>query len=243
MNSLIKKERFDKIFSQIEAAGLAYASQVHPEESKIRIELPLKNGQSQYIFNIKDSAVVGPREVSLDRNDVFIPNTWSILLGLRSNSNPQIEKLFSFVPVNDTTNPSVFPVAFQDDSAEAIYAGYVQWIIDNAVMISSYPTERFKYIPETQGAFVLDSQDAAVQEGVQLQWDLEKVMPLLIERITIAGTRDHKISLNFDASGLSFPVTNGYTPYLVLMMDGFLVKGGCQYIDNINPWQEAVGKW
>lgn len=242
MNQLIKKERFDKIFNQIEAAGMNYASQVHPEESKIRIELQLKNGQSQYVFNIKD-AVTGPREVSLDRNDVFIPNTWSVLLGLRDNTHPQIEKLFSFVPVNDTTNPSVFPVAFQDDSAEAIYAGFMQWIVDNAVMISSYPTERFKHIPETQGAFVLDTNDAAVQEGIQPQWDLDKIMPLLIERITIAGTRDHKITLNFDASGLTFPCTSGYTPYLVLLMDGFLVKGGCQYIDNINPWKEAVGQW
>ncbi len=119
----------------------------------------------------------------------------------------------------------------------------MQWIVDNAVMISSYPTERFKHIPETQGAFVLDSNDAAIQEGIQPEWDLDKNLALLIERIMIAGTRDHKISLNFDASGLTFPVTAGYTPYLVLMMDGFLVKGGCQYIDNINPWSTVVGKW
>lgn len=243
MNQLIKKERFDKIYNEIEAAGVPYASQVHPEESKIRIELPLKNGQSQYIFDIKNAQVTGPREVNLDRNDVFIPNSWGVLLGLRSTTNPQIEKLFAFVPVNDGVNPSVFPVAFQSDAAETIYAGFMQWIVDNAVMISSYPTERFKHIPETQGAFVLDSNDAAIQEGIQPEWDLDKNLALLIERIMIAGTRDHKISLNFDASGLTFPVTAGYTPYLVLMMDGFLVKGGCQYIDNINPWSTVVGKW
>lgn len=242
MNQLIKKERFDKIFDQIEAAGVPFSSAVHPEESKIRIELPLVNGQSQYVFNIK-KAVESPREVSLDRNDVFVPNTWGVLLGLRSDANPQIEHLFSFVPVNDGTNPSVFPVGFQTNAAEAIYAGFVQWIIDSNVMISAYGTEKFKYVPETQGAFVLDSSDNAVAEGIQLEYNLDDMMPLLMERITICGTRDHKITLNFDASGLTFPVTTGYTPYLVLLMDGVLIKGGCEYIDGNNAWGEAVGRW
>lgn len=243
MKDLIKKERFDKVFNQIEAAGAAFNSTVHPEESKIRIEMPLQSGKSQYTFNIKDASVQGPREISLDRNDVFIPNQWGILLGLRSTTNPQIEKLFSFVPVNDGVNPSVFPVAFQDASAEAIYAGFVQWTIDNNVMLSAYPAEKFKYIPETQGAFILDSTDTPVMEEIQPEWDLDKCLQLLIERITVAGTRDHKITLNFDASNLTFPVTTGYTPYLVLIMDGFLVKGGCQYKDGMNPWSEAVGRW
>lgn len=243
MNQLIKKERFDKVFNQIESAGAAFSSTVHPEESKIRIEMPLQSGKSQYTFNIKDSSVVGPREISLDRNDVFIPNSWGILLGLRSETNPQIEKLFTFVPVNDGVNPSVFPVAFQDASAEAVYSGFVQWVIDNNVMISAYPTEKFKYVPETQGAFILDSTDTPVAEQIQPEWDMNKNLQLLIERITVCGTRDHKITLNFDASNLTFPTTAGYKPYLVLIMDGFLVKGGCQYIDGTNPWGEAVGKW
>lgn len=242
MDQLIKKERFDTVFGQIEAAGAGVADAMHPEESKLRIETPLVNGKSQYIFNLKE-ATTGPREASLDRNDVFIPNKMGVLFGLRSNTNPQVEKLFSFVPVNDGTTPSVHPVAFTTDAAEAIYGGYVQWIIDNNVVISNYPTEKFKYIPETQGAFVLDSSDQAVQEGIQCEYDLEKMLPLLIERITVAGTRDHRVSVNFDASNLTFPVTAGYTPYLVLYMDGFLVKGGCQYIDGINAWSQAVGKW
>lgn len=242
MDQLIKKERFDTIFGQIEAAGATVASAMHPEASKLRFETPLVNGKSQYIFNLKD-AVTGPREVSLDRNDVFVPNKMGVLFGLRSNTNPQVEKLFSFVPVNDGTHPSVFPYGFTTEAAEAIYGGYVQWIVDNNVVISNMPTERFKYIPETQGAFVLDSSDAAVAEGIQCQYNYEEMLSLLIERITVAGTRDHKVSINFDASNLTFPVTTGYTPYLVLYMDGFLIKGGCQYIDGINAWSDAVGKW
>ena len=243
MNSLIKKERFDKVFNQIEAAGAAFSAQVHPEESKIRIELPLVAGKSQYVFNIKDTMVTGPKEVGLNRNDVFIPNGWSVLIGMRQDANPQVEKLYSFVPVNDGVNPSVFPVGFTTDAAEAIYAGYMSWVIDNTVLLSTYPTEKFKHIPETQGAFVLDSNDNAVQEGIQPQWDIDDALKLLIERIIVCGTRDHKITLNFDASGLSFPCTSGYTPYLVLMLDGFLVKGGCEKIEGENAWGPAVGMW
>lgn len=242
MISLIKKERFDIVMGQIESAGVEVAKTMHPEESKLRIEQPLVDGKSQYIFNLKE-AVSGPREVSLDRNDVFVPTQMGILLGLRNDANPQIEKLYSFVPVNDGSNPSVHPVGFENEHAESIYAGFVQWIIDNNVVISSYPTEKFKYIPETQGAFVLDSSDNAVNEGIQCEHDMEKMLPLLLERITVAGTRDHKITLNFNAAGLTFPVTDGWTPYVVLYMDGYLVKGGCQYIDGINAWNEAVGKW
>ena len=242
MNQLIKKERFDKVYDQIKGAGV-FADYVHPEESKLRIELPLKDGVSQYQFNIKDASVVGPREAFLDRNDVFIPNQLGILIGLRNNSNPQIEHLFSFVPVNDGVKPSVHPAGFTTQAAEAIYQGYLSWTIDNMVLFSKYPAEKFKYIPETQGAFVLDSNDAAVQEGIQVQWDINDVLPMLIERITVCGTRDHKISLNFDASGLQFPCTSGYTPYLVLYMDGYLVKGGCQYVEGENAWGAAVGRW
>lgn len=241
MNQLIKKERFDKVFDQIQAAGAG--ASFHPEESKIRIELPLVDGQSQYVFNIKKTDVTGPREISLDRNDVFVPSSWNVLLGLRSTTNPQIEHLFSYVPVNDGVNPSIHPVGFTTKAAEAIYSGFMQWIIDSNVMISNYGTEMFKKVPETQGAFVLDSNDAAVNEGIQSEWSMNDALQLLTERITVCGTRDHKITLNFDASGLSFPCTSGYTPYLVLYMDGFLIKGGCEYLQGSNPWAEAVGRW
>lgn len=241
MKSLIKKERFDKVFDIIKAGG--FADKVHPEEAKIRIEEQIKNGKSQYIFNIKKTDVDGVREQSLDRNDLFIPNEWSILLGLRSTTNPQLEKLYSFVPVNDGTNPSIHPVAFQSDSMEALYSGYLQWLVDNAVMLSTYPMEKFKKVPETQGAFLLNSSDEAVNEGIQTEWSLDSALELIIPRMTIAGTRDHKIAVNFDASGLQFPVTDGYEPYLVLMMDGFLIKGGCEYVNGRNPFGEVVGQW
>lgn len=237
MNKLIVKERFDKVFNL-----LAGYPNLHPEESKIRIELPLQNGQSQYLFNIKKE-VSRMSEITLDRNDIFIPNSWTVMPVLRSDTNDQIEYLYPFVPVNDGTNPSIFQVAFENDNLEALYSGYLQWLVDNNVMLSAYPMEKFKKIPQTQGAFVLDSSNQAVQQGEQLEWNIDAVTELIIPRMTIAGTRDHKIAVNFNAAGLTFPCTSGYTPYLMLLMDGFLVKGGCEYIKGQNPFGDVVGQW
>ena len=68
-----------------------------------------------------------------------------------------------------------------------------------------------------------------------------------IPRYTIAGTRDHKISVNFQAAGLTFPLNNptDYEANLVLYLDGFLIKGGCEYKggNGSNPFGDAVGQW
>ena len=89
----------------------------------------------------------------------------------------------------------------------------------------------------------MDSSNQAVQQGEQLEWNIDQVTELIIPRMTIAGTRDHKIAVNFNAAGLTFPCTDGYTPYLMLLLDGFLVKGGCEYIKGQNPFGDVVGQW
>ena len=240
MNNIeLRSKRFATLNSMI---GAGTNTGIHLEESKLRLELPLTDGVSTYVFNPKKESK-GEHEVTLDRNDVFVPNMWGLFLGLRSTTNPQIEKLFAYVPVNDGVDPSVHPVAFTSDAAEAVYSGSLQWLVDNAVMISAYPTERFKHVPETQGLFVLDSNDAAVQEGIQSEWNVEDACQTIIPRLTIAGTRDHKISVTFNAAGLKFPVTSGYTPYVVLYMDGYLIKGGCEYIAGKNAFGAVVGQW
>lgn len=240
---LIKKERFDKVFDLISGAG--FGAEIHPEESKLRQELPIESGKSQYIFNLKNTQVDGVREVSLDRNDIFVPNAWGVLLGLRSTTNPAIEKLFSFIPVKKDDEVSVFPEGMKNDNLEAMYSGTLTWNVDNAVMMANYPMEKFRKVPETQGAVLLDSADEAVQLGILPQWDLSENLEMIIPRMTIAGTRDHKITVSFDGSGLTFPCSDGWKPYLVLVMDGFLVKGGCEWKGGAgsNPFSSVVGQW
>lgn len=233
----ILKDRYDKVIDQVAGTGL------WPSQSKLRLALPIKDGKGQYIFNLKEGGD-GVSTFALDRNDVFIPTMFGMLIELVKTATGE-KTLYSFVPQNDGVNPSVFEAGFVDGQMNKIYSGHVQWLLDNQVMMPAFPMEKFHYVPETQGAFVLNSSDKAVQEGIQLERNLDDMLTLLYPKYVIAGTRDHKISVNFDAAGNTFAVTEGYTANLVLYMDGFLVKGGSEYKGGgaSNPFGEAVGQW
>ena len=235
----IIKDRFDKVFAMVGG------TKIYPEESKLRISQAIVAGKSTYIFDIKNAVVDGVVEQHLDRNDVFVPNRWAVLIGITEKATG-VQKLYSYAPKNDGADPSVHAVGFTSDNIESLYNGFLAWNVDNAVMLSAYPMEKFKKVPRQQGAFVLDSNDAAVQEGIQSEWSLDKALELIIPRYTIAGTRDHKISVTFPAANLHFPLNDSdYSAELVLFMDGFLVKGGCEYKGGTgsNPFGEAVGQW
>lgn len=241
MQESIIKSRFDKVIDMIAGAGLT--GTIHPEESKLRYSLPIVNGKGQYIFNLKTTeGADGIVNHSLDRNDVFIPNRWGVMLAIKNNTT-RVEKLYTFAPIADGTHPSIHEAGFTTDAIENLFAGYLSWNVDNTVYLSSYPMEKFHKVPETQGAFILDSSDDVVREGIQVQRRLDKDLELIYPRFVIAGTHDHKIVVNFDASSLQFPVTEGYTAELVLMLDGFLVKGGCENTNGKNAFGEAVGQW
>lgn len=234
---MILKDRYDKVIDQLAGTGL------WPSQSKLRLSLPIKDGKGQYTFNLKEGGD-GVSTFALDRNDVFIPTMFGVLIELVKTSTGE-KTLYSFVPQNDGSNPSVFESGFVDGQMNKMYSGHVQWLLDNSVMMPAFPMEKFHYVPETQGAFVLNSSDEAVQEGIQLERNLDDMLTLLYPKYVIAGTRDHKISVNFDAAGNTFDVTEGYTANLVLYMDGFLVKGGSEYKGGgaNNPFGDAVGQW
>ncbi len=234
---MILKDRYDKVIDQVAGTGL------WPSQSKLRLALPIKDGKGQYTFNLKEGGD-GVSTFALDRNDVFIPTMFGVLIELVKTSTGE-KTLYSFVPQNDGSNPSVFAAGFVDGQMNKMYSGHVQWLLDNSVMMPAFPMEKFHYVPQTQGAFVLNSSDEAVQEGIQLERNLDDMLTLLYPKYVIAGTRDHRVSVNFDAAGNTFEVTEGYTANLVLYMDGFLVKGGSEYKGGgaSNPFGEAVGQW
>lgn len=231
-------------FVELNTQAQGYSrSEIYPEPSKIRIEVPLKPGQGRYEFNIKKNDIDNSWEKSLDRNDVFVPNFMGVLLALRSTTNPMTEVLRSFPVINDGVNPSAYAAGFTTEDAEAVYNGTLNWTIGNGVLFNAYPTEDFKKIPQTQKAFILDSQDAVKVESVETEWNIKDALELVIPKLILCGTRDHKVTINFNASGLNFATTAGYTPYLVFYMDGNLIKGGCEFFDGQNPNAKAVGTW
>lgn len=240
----IIKDRFDTLWDLIKGAG--FAGNVHPEESKIRLEEVIVDGKSTYTFDLKkDKSLLTAAEQSLNRNDVFVPNRMGVLIAIVNDATGE-EKLYSYAPVADPNDPgSVHKAGFLTSAIRKLYAGFLSWNVDNTVMLSAYPLENCEYIPQVQGATILDSQDAPVILGIESEHNFADMLPLLIPRYTIAGTRDHKITVQFDAAGLQFPTTTGYTAKLCLFMDGFLVKGGCEYKggSGSNPFGDAVGQW
>ena len=207
MNDINKiiKERQDKIMAQIAGSGLR--GKVFPEMSLIRLHKELKSGMGQYVFNIKDQDVDNIVTFSLDRNDVFIPNLWGVRLVLKNTVTGEL-RAFTFAPRNDGVVPSAYEVGFVKGQADALFDGTVQWILDNNVAMSAYPMVNFKKVPETQPFFVLDSNDAAVNENIQLQANINDDLELLYSKYQICGTRDHKITVLFDAANKTFALNS-----------------------------------
>lgn len=240
--NIIKKDRFDKVWDQIVAAGLG--AQLYPEEAKLRMQLALENGKGQYTFNLtKEALADNLKSFVLQDNDVFVPNAIGVLIGITETATG-IQHLYPYAPKTPTGGaPSVYAAGFESDAPESIYNGYLSWKMGTQILLNQYPMEKFKKVPRQQGAFVLDSNDAAVQEQVQPEWSIDKCLELLMPKYTIAGNRDHFITVNFDAAGLTFPVTSGYTAQLVLFLDGFLVKGGATTIDGKRAFDDAPARF
>lgn len=234
------RNRFEKLHAE-------FGALVTPEPSKIRIELPLKNGVGQYEFNIK-KFVDNDREQSLDRNDVFVPNFMGVLYGFQNTDTelPQTMSLYPYAPYYGGAD-SVAKEGFTSVDANALYNGKLTLQIDNSMILNAYPTENFKKVPVEQGCVIYNGEEL-VNMDVQPSFSIQEACELVIPRILLAGTRDIKIRVNFNGAGLTFPTDNeaGDTlqPVLVFYMDGFLMKNGCEKGIGVGEKvSQVVGSW
>lgn len=236
----IRKKRFDQVWDLIVSKGLI--KQIFPEEAKIRLSLPLKNGQGQYIFKLnRNGQVDNLTTFAITENDVFVPSGISVMIGLTGADG--VQHLYPYAPKKPQSGDSVYAFGFENDNIEALWNGNLQFKQDTNIVLNQFPMERFKVVPRQQGAFVLDSNDAAVAEGIQPEWNIDKYLKLFMARYAIAGNRDNFMTVNFDAATKSFPVTSGYTAELVLIMDGFLVKGGAQTYNGVCAFDDAPARF
>lgn len=234
------RNRFEKLHAE-------FGSVVTPEPSKIRIEVPLKNGVGQYEFNLK-KIIDNEREQGLDRNDVFVPNFIGVLFGFQNigDETPQTMSLYPYAPYFRSPQ-SVSKEGFTNDHANALYNGKFTMQIDNTIILNAYPTENFKKVPVEQGCVIYDGEQL-VNMDVQPEFSIQDACELMIPRILIAGTRDIKIRVNFNAAGLDFPCENEdgdeIVPVLVFYMDGFLMKNGCEKGIGVGEKvSQVVGSW
>lgn len=236
----------DLIRNRFEKLQAEFGNVVTPEPSKIRIEVQLKNGVGQYEFNIK-KVIENDREQGLDRNDVFVPNFMSVLFGFQNPDSPQTMSLYPFAP--QVGENLVAQEGFTTDAANALYNGKLTLQIDSKMILNAYPTENFKKVPEVQGCVIYDGE-SLVNMGIQPEFSIQDACELVIPRILIAGTRDIKFRLSFNAAGLEFPAAQGgadgevLTPVLVFYMDGFLMKNGCEKGIGVGEKiSQVVGAW
>lgn len=230
--SQVIKSRMDSLIDQ--CAGI---DNLFPQRSKIRLEQAIVNGKSQYRFSLKHESnsaqdVDGIKTFALKRDDVFVPSAIGFLISIGKEVNgTYVERLYSYAPKNDGVHPSVFPVGFKTDAIEALYAGNVQWTVGSTVAWEAFAMENFRKVFRQQGAFVLDSNDNAVQECIEPEHDIQKMLEMLYAKYLIAGTQDHVMTVNIDAANLNFDLNDSsYTAKLVLYMDGFLIKNGTKLV-------------
>lgn len=236
----IRKKRFDQVWDLIVSKGLI--KQIFPEEAKIRLSLPLKNGQGQYIFKLnRNGQVDNLTTFAITENDVFVPSGISVMIGLTGADG--VQHLYPYAPKKPQGADSVYAFGFENDNIEALWNGNLQFKQDTNIVLNQFPMERFKVVPRQQGAGILDSNDHFVNEEIQPEWNIDKYLKLFMARYAIAGNRDNFMTVNFDAATKSFPVTAGYTAELVLIMDGFLVKGGAQTYNGVCAFDDAPARF
>ncbi len=217
----------EMIRARYEGLLKSFGNEVVAEPSKIRIEVPLKDGVGQYRIPIKKT-VENLREKSLDRNDVFVPNYMGVFFGFQVTGKESAMKMYPFAPQVGTGK--IAQEGFTTSDPNALYNGTLTWQVDSQLILSAYPTENFKKVPETQGAVIYDGEEL-VNIGEQVEYTIQDACELVIPRILVAGTRDHVINVNFDAANLSFAAEvdgEDATPVLVFYLDGFLIKNGCE---------------
>lgn len=231
---VMTQARFKELMSLVKGVQGVFV-----QRSKLRMELPIEDGIGQYIFDLKkESLGNGLTSFVLKRDDIVVPNAIGFLIAISHKVNgTEVEELYSFAPKNDGTNPSVFPVGFKTDSIENLYNGHAQWTVNSTLAWDSYPMEAFKKVFRQEGAFVLDSNDAAVRECIQPEHQIEKMLTPILAKYYIAGTQDHQITVNFPAAGLTFGLcddngdTTDYKAKLVFYADVFKIKNGTKILD------------
>lgn len=237
----IIKDRYDQVID-IMPKNADGSYKLFPEQAKLRYSLPLEDGKGQYIFDLKEQ--LGDKLVCpcLNRNDVMVPNSIGLYIRLY-NATTKVSKLFPYAPYAPASGASVHAAGFTNEQIEALYSGRLSLMQDTTTVMGQYPMEAFKTVPNVQGKIALSSEDAAINEQVQSEGNIFDFQQLLMARYYLCGTRDLKISVDFPAAGLEFPVTSGWTASLELIIDGFLVKGGCEYFEGKNWTAGAVGRW
>lgn len=201
-------------------------------ESKLRVEVLLNNNNNQYNFDVLKTSADAATETKLDKNDVFGIDRVGFFLTQRTTANAGNEELLTF-PNNsllDSTN-----VVVKD--FYAIYNGTFQVTIGTTLVYPSMPMEKFLYVPITQkdtvnaaiaatSSWTSPTVGAGTYGPFENQRDLNSSYFEISNILELSGGAQNLLQVNVLAfSGMKLAtVTGGIGNYLVMILDGFLVK-------------------
>lgn len=213
------KKRFDIVRKWCNENGVV------PQVAKLRTSEVLKDGVGTYEFDFQHKNPQFTGEIILNRNDLFIPFQVGILLSFDDATTPTGKcPLYSFAPKAGVN----YPVAFFTDDIEAFYNGVFIQTVNQMQIQQAYPCELFKNVPETQNAILAGGTQSL---GLQAEWDLEKVLPVLVPNVLYAGNMDITTRIEFNGTASDFSLVdaagNAVTDkaaYLNLIMYGVLAK-------------------
>jgi hypothetical protein len=232
MNTKLYRERFK--FANDWAKRNGTVAQI----SKIRVSVPLLDGEGQLAFDIKDENVkkyVG--DVGLKRNDVFIPikQTVGIIFDTYEAGTPTLGRT-GRAPLH--TYPLMANAAtrgFITSDIEGLYSGKLTQRIDQRQINESFPMESFRVVPETQPVQITDGDGNLISAGIIAQSNLETDTKDVIPNLLLSGKFDVNIEVEFNGTGASYAIAEAATPtvpstthkaYAVFYAEGILIKNG-----------------
>jgi len=214
------RKRFEK------GANFYGNKQIAPQTAQLRVAVKLVTGQGSYKFDVtKDESVKHVIEQLLKRNDLFVTRAIGIALMMDKNDAPGQAPLMSYPLIDSLALPTGIK-GFTNANAHAIYNGVLGMKTGSQVNYSRFPCAPFLHVPSTQPVAIWNGA-ALISSGVQPEFNLENILFELPEELVFAGTKSQPVTLDFpikpDAT-LEGPA--GYTPYVVLIVDGWIYEGG-----------------
>ena len=178
--------------------------------SFLRQEIALADGKTTYRYNFLKENTEPEAQKLLSRTDTFVVTHLGMYLLSRTGTLDFAEILHTY------PNDVVFATEAPD--LEAVYNGHVDVKINNIEVFERFPTNLFRYVPETienaTNNFTMSGGFGVADGAVEL--------PM---RINMDGSQKNSFTIELPVvSGIDVTPASG-SNQLVLMLFGFLVSG------------------
>jgi hypothetical protein len=207
--------------SMVRALRSAYPLNPVIADDSIRIEAYLKNGESNYIFQLKSTGNDGKTEKRLNDQDAFRPLQYGVFLMKESLTVPGIGVLETF------PNPTSFPVdgaVFNPEHLEHIYNGELEFKVGDTLWAPGIPIDGCRIVGTAQ------QQNAATRSQKHPSDGYIDAVP----QYTFKGRDNNKITLKVPgdvAQKVEMAAASGYRTKVVLILKGLKVTGA----GNVTP--------